>query len=248
MHPASAPDAPPSPGRFTLWSLLARTVRVWLRHLGVFTTVGLILDLPIAAVLLRGPFGEDDIGAAWLYVLLLWFVRMLATAALSLGVLQSLTGGRVAVLELLATPARQLWPIFAVAGAYSALVLLGLTVIAPGLFVLVAGYLSIPAVVAEPDMGTEAALRRSFVLTQGHRLQLLMAFAILFAIEVVGGIGTSWAMSGALAASRPAGVALKIVVDALLSGLTTCSFAVAYHDLRVLKGMAAPQVRASTSV
>ncbi len=248
MQPAPAPDAAPRPGRFTVWSLLAGTLRVWVRHLPTFTAVGLILDLPIAAVLLRGQFQEEDVGAAWLYVLLLWFVRMLGTAALSLGVLQSLGGERVAVLPLLVTPARQLWPIFAVAGAYSALVLLGLTVIVPGLFVLVAGYLAIPAVVAEPDMGTEAALRRSFVLTQGHRFQLLAVFAILFAIEQAGGIGAKWTMNGALAGSRVSGVALVIVVDALLSGLTTCSFPVAYHDLRLVKGLPAPRVRAATPV
>ncbi len=244
MRPASAPEAAPIPGRFTVGSLLLRTARVWVRHLLAFTAVGLVLDVPVAAVLLRGNFGEDDVTAAWLYVLLLWVLRVLATAALSLGVIQALAGIRPTVMEMLATPARQLWPIFAVGGAYSALVALGLTVIVPGVFVLVAGYLAIPAVVAEPDMGTEAALRRSFVLTEGHRLPLLVVFAVLFIAERAAGVVSRGLMSGPLASSRPAGVALLCVVDALLGGLTTCSFAVAYHDLRLLKGLPAPRVHA----
>ncbi len=246
MQPAPAPDAAPSRGRFTIWSLLLRTARVWLRHLAVFTLVGLILDLPLVAIELRGKFPQDDLAAAWLYLLLMWFIRILAIACLSLGVLQSLAGHRPRLVEMLTTPARHLWPIFAVAGVYSVLTALGLTLILPGLFVLVAGYLAIPAVVAEPDMGTEAALRRSFVLTDGHRVRLLVAFTILFGVEQLASMAATWAMDGPLASSRPAGVALMVVVDALLSGLTTCSFPVAYHDLRVEKGMSAPRVPTST--
>lgn len=243
MQPAPAPAAAPSPDRFTIWTLLLRTVRVWLRHLVLFTLVGLILDLPLVAIELRGKFPQDDLTAAWLYLLLMWFIRILGTACLSLGVLQSLAGKRPRLVEMLTTPARHLWPIFAVAGAYSALTALGLTLILPGIFILVAGYLAIPAVVAEPDMGTEAALRRSFVLTAGHRLRLLVAFTILFGVEQLASAGVTWVADGPLASSRVGGVALMVVVDALLSGLTTCSFPVAYHDLRVAKGMPAPQVR-----
>jgi hypothetical protein len=243
MQPSPAPDAALSPGRLTIWSLLLRTAGVWARHIVVFTLVGLILDLPIAAVELRGPFPKDDIGAAWLYLLLMWFLRIIGTASLSLGVLRSLAGERPTVLEMLAHPARHLWPIFAAAGLYSGLVVLGLTLIVPGIFILVAGYLVIPAVVAEPDMGTEAALRRSFVLTEGHRLRLLAAFTILFGIEQLGSAAATWIMDGVLASSRPAGVAVLVVVDALLGGLTSCSFAVAYQDLRVAKGLSAPRIR-----
>jgi hypothetical protein len=146
--------------------------------------------------------------------------------------------------EMLASPARQLWPIFAVAGAWSALVVLGLTLVLPGIFVLVAGYVSIPAVVAEPDMGTEAALRRSFVLTAGHRLHLLAAFLVLFALEQLGSMGAVWLAEGPLARWRVAGVALAVLGDALLGGLTTCTFGVAYHDLRLAKGLSAPRIRA----
>lgn len=245
MQPAPVPAVAPSPGRFTVQLLLVRTARVWLRHLVAFTLVGLVLDLPIAAVELRGPLPKDDLTAAWLYLLLMWFLRILATAALSLGVLRSLSGDRPTVADMLATPARHLWPVFAVAGLYSGLVALGLTLVAPGLFVLVAGYLAIPAVMAEPDMGTEAALRRSFVLTEGHRWKLLAAFALLFGVEQLGAVVATWVMDGPLAAWRPAGVGVLLAVDALLGGLTGCSFAVAYHDLRAEKGMSALRIRST---
>jgi hypothetical protein len=243
MLPLPAPDAAPTPGRFTLPSLLLRTVRVWGRHLLAFTVVGLVLDLPIAAVQLRGTLTEENVAGIVLSFFLLWCVRIVGTAALSLGVLESLAGDRPTIRRMLATPARQLWPIFAVAAAYSALVILGFSLILPGVFVFVAGYLAIPAVVAEPDMGTEAALRRSFVLTQGHRLQLLVAFVVLYGLEQLGSEAVGWMIKGPLASSRLAGVALNLGVDALLCGLTSCSFAVAYHDLRLTKGLLAPRIR-----
>lgn len=248
MQPASAPDAAPTPGRLTLWSLLLRTAKVWGRHLITFTLVGAIVDLPIAAIGLRGTLTEGDVVGALLATFLLWFLRIVGTAALSVGVLQSLAGQRPTVLGMLSTPARHLWPIFAAASAYSALVVLGLSLVLPGLFVLAAGYLIIPAVVAEPDMGTEAAIRRSLVLTGGHRLELLAAFVLLFGLEQLGSIGVMQLMKGPLAGRPAAGIALELAVDAFLCGLTSCSFAVAYRELRLEKGLSAPGVRSPAAM
>lgn len=243
MQPAPAPaPASPPPARFTLAGFLLRTARVWGRHLLAFTVVGVVVDLPLVAVALRAkPPAGDDLAATLLYFTLLWVLRMFGTAALSLGVLQSLAGARPTVFSMLATPARHLWPIFAVGGAYSALVLLGFSIVLPGIFLFVIGCVAIPAVVAEPDMGTEAALRRSFVLTQGHRLELLAGFVALFGLEELASLGVRTLTGGLLASSRLGGIGLGVAVDALLCGLTSCSFAVAYHELRAEKGM--PPVR-----
>ena len=247
MQPVPSPAPAAEPARFTLPAFLLRTARVWVRHLAAFTLVGLILDLPIVAVELRGKLGQDDVAGVLLYSFLLWTLRMLGTAALSVGVLRSLAGERPTVASMLATPARSLWPIFAVAGAWSALALLGFSLVLPGIFVLAAGYVAIPAVVAEPDMGTEAALRRSLLLTKGHRLVLLAGFVGLFGLEQLGSLGAARLMTGPLAGSPPAGIAVEVAADALLCGLTSCSFAVAYHGLRVVKGLGAPRVRPPAS-
>ncbi len=94
QQPAPAPDVARSPGRLTLASLLLRTASVWVRHLVPFTVVGLVVDLPIAAIELRGPRAGDDIVPYVLLLFLLWVLRIAGTAAVSVGVLQALAGGR----------------------------------------------------------------------------------------------------------------------------------------------------------
>jgi len=232
-------------GRFTPAGLLLRTLKVWTANVLPFTAVAIVLDLPLAALNLRGASPEDPRTAALLLVVM-WFVRLIASGALSIGVLQALAGTRPRATAMLVKAARQLWPVFAVAGVYTLLVLFGLfALVVPGVFVYVAGYLAVPAVLAEPELGTEGALRRSFALTQGHRTALLAVVASLAVLELVGMLGTTWLAEGPLSASPIAGMAAAVVVDAVLGGFVLSCAAVAYHDLLVLKRLPVPRGRSS---
>ncbi len=244
MEPAPAPVTVPSPGRFTPFGLLLRTFRVWLRNAPAFTLVSLALQLPVASLDLRAG-DSDDRGLLLLLGLFAWLVAQITGGALSFGVLRSLEGARPGPLAMLSITAQRLWPIFAVAAVYSAMVVMGFfALVVPGVFVFLAGFLAVPAIVAEPEIGTEGALRRSFVLTGGHRIHLLVALVILIGLELLAQLGVEWLQAGPLASSRPIAVAVRNLVEAVISGFTGSCAAVAYHDLRILKGLSAPRVRA----
>ncbi len=102
------------------------------------------------------------------------------------------------------------------------------------------GYLAMPAVMAEPDVGPEGALRRSFVLTEGHRTPAPRGVRRPVRGEqlAVGpGAGRPW-RTGRAPASLPAVIAVDTVDRRLLGGLTSCSVAVAYPRPAAAQGRA----------
>ncbi len=244
MQPSPQPSAPARPRSLTPWDLLARTGRVWARNALPFTLVAVVLDLPLAALDLRATPKALDPGQALLLLFASWFVWLLTTAALSFGVLWWLAGTRPRTLAMIASAARQLWPVFTVGGSYTALVMLGtFAMILPGVFLLVAGYVAVPAVVANPDLGVEGALRRTLALTSGHRLALL---GVVLALGLAGYFGpyALWTLlEKAVVLPRPAEVAVQVAADAILSGFVCACPAVAFHALTVQSGAPPPVVR-----
>ncbi|HET6438288.1 MAG TPA: hypothetical protein VFG59_09520 [Anaeromyxobacter sp.] len=225
----------PSPtGALTAGRLLWRTLRVWARHAHAFTAVAIVVELPLAALELRaGSF--DDPGREALFLIFAWFLGTLASGALSFGVLESLAGRRPRVGSMLGTAAARLWPIFAAAALYALTVLVGLfALLIPGVLALLAGYLAVPAVVAEPRLGPDAALRRSWSLTAGHRIVLLVVVAALLALDLLVGVAAEKLLPG-FGLPQPVTVGITTVLDAAVNGLTGCCAAVAYHELRIRK-------------
>jgi hypothetical protein len=244
MQPAPPVPAPDQPRRLTPWEILARTGKVWLRNALPFTAVALVLDLPLAAIELRGSPRELDPRQGSLILFASWFVWLLTTAALSYGVLWHLAGKRPRALPMIASAARQLWPVFTVGAAYTALVMLGaFAMFLPGVFLLVAGYLAIPAAVADPGLGVEGALRRSLLLTSGHRLALLGVALTLGLGGFFGPYAVWLLLEKVVPVSKPVEVAVQVVTDAILSGFVCACPAVAFHALTVRSGAPAPIVR-----
>lgn len=242
MEPAAS-TPPPDLARFTPWGLIAGTVRVWLRHVFVFSAVSIGLQLPVAVLQLRAGVVVEGTAAGMGLLLFAWLLTQVASAALSLGVLQSLGGEAPSTGSLLASTARQLWPIFMVVAVYSVMIVLGIfAFVIPGLIVFVAGYLAIPAIVAEPGLGTEGALRRSVSLTSGHRLELLAALALLAAITLLFAGGLVQLERASPGVPPPVWVGVESLVGGVLKGFTGCCAAVAYHELRLRKGL--PESRA----
>jgi hypothetical protein len=221
-------------GRFTVGVLLRNTLRVWWSNVLAFTAVALVIELPLFALELRAGESEDPQGGA-LLLLFGWFLGLIASGALSFGVLQFLAGKRPGVSEMLSTAARRLWPLFTVAAVYGLTVMAGLfLLLVPGLVAMVGGYLAIPMVVEDPGIGTERALRRSWALTAGHRATLLLAVAVLLAAELLAVVGTDQLLAAAGLAKGPLTVGVLSLVSAVLSGFTSSCAAVAFHDLRAL--------------
>jgi hypothetical protein len=231
MIPAPTLAAPFTPGR-----LLLRTLRVWGRDAHAYTAVALVAGLPLAALELRA--GDVPEGSPLLLPLLVatWFTGVLISGALSVGVLRSLGGERPGPGAMLSAAARGLWPIFAVALAYAAAVMLGFfALVLPGVLALLAFYVAVPAIVAEPGLGVEGALRRSFALTRGRRTSLALVVAVLTGIELLAAWSANLGLTHA-GASHPVQVAVGALLDGLVGGCTSCCAAVAYYDLRSLSG------------
>jgi hypothetical protein len=229
------PPSGPAAALFTVGGLLRRTLGVWWRNALAFTAVTLVIELPLAALQLRAGESDDPQGGA-LLLLFGWFLGLLASGALSYGVLQSLAGKRPSPGEMLATAARRLWPLFVVAAVYGLFVMVGLfLLILPGLLAMVGGYLAIPMVVENPALGTERALRRSWELTEGHRGTLFLALLFLLSAELLAVLGTDQLLAVAGWQRGPLTVGVISLVDAILSGFTSSCAAVAYRDLRALK-------------
>jgi len=232
------PGSPPAEGlparQFTTGGLLLRTLSVWWRNAPAFAAVALVVELPLAALELHAGEADDPQGGALLLVFG-WFLGLLASGALAHGVLRSLAGERPGPGAMLATAARRLWPLFTVAAVYGLTVVAGLfLLVVPGVVAMVGGYLAIPMVVENPAIGTERALRRSWTLTQGHRLALLVAIAILLGLELLSVGGIDQVITRAGMARGPLSVGIITVVDAILTSFTSSCAAVAYHDLRAL--------------
>jgi hypothetical protein len=195
MDPSVEPIRP-TPLPFTPGRLVLRTLGVWLRHAVPYTLVALVVELPLAALELRAGLVED-LGTFVLMSLFSWLLGVVASGALCFGVLESLAGRRPTASSMLAVTARRLWSIFTAALLYGVTVLLGLFLfVLPGLLAMVAGFLATPAVVAEPGLGAEGALRRSWALTSGHRGALALAVAFLFGLQLVAMVGLSLLETG----------------------------------------------------
>jgi hypothetical protein len=238
VDPEPSRSAPlPAGGTFTAGALLLQVLRVWWRGALAFSAVGALLEVPLYALNLRIGKGPGGASPA-LLLLFLWVVNVVAVAALSQGALEALAGRRPRVGAMLAMVSSRLWPVFAVSAVLWSLVLIaafpGIPLLLPGVFVLVVGFVCVPAVIAEPGLGTVAALQRSLQLTQGHRLALF--WALLVVCGLYGGIlsGTAALLDRLPALPFPVSVSITSAVDAVLTGISGTCAAVAYHQLRAL--------------
>jgi len=131
--------------------------------------------------------------------------------------------------------ATRLWPVFAAGAMYASSVIAGCFLILPGLLALLAGYVTLPAAVARPAQPAMEALRRSWILTHGHRPALLWAVVVLWVTAVLAG----WAAFTYIAAAEwippVIGDVTFAVVVGLLDGVLRCGGPVAYHQLAAVQ-------------
>lgn len=249
MLPAPSTARPPPVGIFTAGGLLLGILRVWWRNALAFTAVAVLVELPLLALGLRvgkgmpadpdpGPASPEELRSATLMLLFLWVVNVVAVAALSHGALQSLEGGRAGVGAMLRMVGARLWPVFAVSAVYWSFILVaafpGIPLIAPGVLVLVIGFVAVPAIIAEPELGTIGALQRSLQLTRGHRIPLFAALLVVFGLYGLALWGAQELTGRFSGLPFAASEGIVSAVDALLTGLTGTAAAVAYHQLRAL--------------
>lgn len=255
-RPASPPPGAPTAlgRRFTAGGVVGRTLEVWWRHLIPFTVMSLAVYAPavVAPVLAwswlvpGAPGGGADgilrAGAlATGAVVVMLALAVVQAGAVMFGTARSLAGEQARFGEMLAIGVRRGLPVIA-AVLLVWLAVLGATLllVVPGIVVMVATSVAVPAAVVE-RRGPLDAFRRSLALTRGARWPLFAAgLALVVIVALLSTLAQAAAglLMGALAADTsavPAVLILSQLGNALFSVIPTVGISVAYHDLRVAK-------------
>ncbi len=229
-----------SPGR-----VIAQTFSLWTKHWVPFAVVTLVIHAPATVfVFARGqPTGQ--FGALDVVQIVLGNVLALVTAGvLTSGALRALRGERPRVRILLAVGARRMKRILLASLAYGLVAFVAtLALVVPGIFAVVALYVAAPAVVAEPDLEpTMGALRRSWALTKGRRIEVFVVVLAAWVLSIVF-VWIASAIAGATGGPWWVGVALSELFTILAGSVFNAAPAVAYRDLRLEKeGVSAEDV------
>ncbi len=247
MHGSSLVRAPnplavPFRPRFSAWLVIARTLSLWTKHAVPFFVVTLVVHAPATIfVFARGePTGQFS--ALDIVQIVLGNVLALVTAGvLTSGALRALRGEEPRVRILLAVGVRRLKRIVLASVAYGVVAFVAtLALVVPGIIAAVGMYVAPAAVVAEPDLEpTHGALKRSWALTAGKRLEVFIIFVVAWVLSVV----FAWVASVlGMVVGGPwwVGVALSELLTVVASSVFNAAPAIVYRDLRLEKeGVAA---------
>jgi len=253
VSPAPGAAAPPA-RQLSAGAVVGRTLEVWWRHVLPFTITSLAVYAPLAAFMAFawsafqrvGPGGRAlglggltlALGAATFATAALAAVQ---AGAVTFGTVRHLAGDRARLGEMLSAGVRRGLPVVAT-GLLVWLAVLGATLllVVPGIVVMVATSVAVPAAVVE-RRGAGAAFRRSLELTRGSRWPLFAAWlalvVIVLLLSTVAQLAAGLLVGIVARGERAVAVTLVLtqVANALFSAIPIVGIAVAYHDLRVAK-------------
>lgn len=241
---------------FTVGNVVGRGLRIWARNLPVLIVLSLVVYSPVIAVGALTPgevdasFEEEwqeDESAAYVREglpmgelvanLLTYFLSFAMTGAVTYGVIRRLNQEPAGFFESVRVGLGRFFPALGTGIVVSLVVGIGtLLLIVPGIYLSAMLAVAVPAAVVE-RIGVGGALARSRSLTLGHKWRvlgvsvvvMLLSVLLSFALGVVGGLATSGDGGSAV-------MWIAILAAILTTGtLQPVCFAVAYHDLRVVK-------------
>jgi hypothetical protein len=239
----SAPSAP----QFTIGHAVSTSFAVLLRNIVPFIIIAAIIAIPyiiIARLLAPDPAvvqaaaQQGQLPPGFLTALLIPMAVLVATssltsAALVYGTFQDLRGQKATIGDSLSRGLAAMLPVLVAAIIYGILYLIGvMLLVVPGIIVVVALWVYVPAIVVEKK-GIGAAFTRSRELTKGRRWSILGLLLIVgISIAVLGWVaglilGLVFGPSGA----QYGAWVIQIVVSAFSAVLV----AVSYYYLRADK-------------
>lgn len=227
--------------RFSVGGVLNKTFEIYFRNLGVLVGIGLLAYLPlqlIQAAALSDGTGFDMVGLFMTMVSLGFTVLALFVmqGAIIHGVHENLNERPFVVGRSLNVALSRVGVIFGVSIVSTVLAALGLMVfLVPGIIILCALWLAVPAAVVERK-GVGAALGRSRELTVGYRMRIFGLVVILWIISailglVLGGVITALSATGVSNSWWPAIV--QAVVNAATASLGAVAISVSYYHIRM---------------
>jgi len=228
---------------FRIGSALSRAIKVYAAAFDKFILLTLILTAPALIVeLIIGPPPQNRWG---FWELVLWMLLWsLATATCLFGAYRVMQGQGFGVGDSVRAGLHRLGPVVGTTFLGTAGVLLAaLLLVVPGIILECSIYVALPACVIE-RRGPTDSLRRSQVLTRGHRWPIfgLLALVTVLTVFVTVGAAVSGAIlvsylgvAGGKTAAWMLGAIFAFAVRVVMGSFGAVLVAVVYHDLRVLK-------------
>jgi hypothetical protein len=236
--------------RFTVGGLVGKTITVWWKHVLAFTALSAVVYSPFAVVfgafyatLLSGrPPDEAALPIYGLALLGVWGLTILLVViqagAVTYGTVRHLSGERARLGAMLAAGIRRGLPVVGVGLVLWVATFVGLVLlVVPGIMLMVAGSVAIPAAVVEKP-GVLGAIRRSFRLTRGRRWPLFAAWLAILAIVWV--LGAVVQVGGTVLSALLVPPQMRLAAfmagsqlgNVFFSAIPLIGIAVAYHELR----------------
>jgi len=243
---------------FRVGRVLATAWTVYMKNFTPFSTVALVLLLPLLFVqlfMMPAPTVEEevsDVGAAGgIYALLTLLLTQLITATVVYGTIQELRNHSVSTEEALTRGLQLAFPVLGVVIVASVAVALATGVAAvaalavtdsaivvliagmiPGLTLFIMFWVAIPVAVVERP-GIIASLKRSIFLTKGNRWRILGLVVLLWLVSALVTLTASaiFIATGALGATPY----VDYILTAFITVMIAVVSAVGYRDLRVLR-------------
>jgi hypothetical protein len=238
----SPTDARPAEGELRIGHVFRNAWTVFSANFLIFFTISAIVALPYLLLqvalasdsALLGPSPAPDafdwrVFIGWLLAMVL---NLVAQAVILYVAFRYLRGLPAPIGDAVRTGLAHLFPVLGVV----ILLVVGagvgfLTLIVPGIILLMRWSVAVPACVVE-GLGPMASLGRSFTLTKGHGWQI---FGISLLIWIASSIVTS--LLGLV--THPIGTTAELIADFLWTAVWTAYFnsvmVIVYHDLRVAK-------------
>ncbi|MPZ10635.1 MAG: hypothetical protein GEU89_10565 [Kiloniellaceae bacterium] len=253
MSDFSAAQAAPGSGTFSVGAVLKRSFSTFFANIVPFGVLALILYLP---TLIYGFVSLDalergvapDYSAGDIIITLLSFVlTYVVVGALVYGTVQHLSGQKASLGTIISRGLSTIVPVIVIAILLSLVVGVGFALlIVPGIFLIVAYAVVIPAAVVERP-GIIGSFKRSWELTKGYRWSvlgiLLVLAVILFILAAV--VGSVAGIVAFTMGDFTLLIIVNYVVSAISGALMSVALAVTYHDLRVAKeGVSTAQIAA----
>lgn len=200
-------------------------------YLIIFIAVGVFVTIFVLAG------ASSDMGwliaiGAFLAVMLFIGLNTVGEAVLLLGAFQLLRGQSIRVSEALQRAFARFFPLLGLSILYGLGLIVGtLLLIVPGVILLCAWAVAVPACIVE-GLGPTASMGRSADLTKGYRWRI---FGLLILLWVINGIGSQIIEVILRLASPWLSAAGSIIWFVAWNAYWNCVLIMAYHDLRVAK-------------
>src|SRR5262249_19427318 len=146
---------------FTVGRVLGRSFSIWGQNASAFAVLVLVLHLPVLVMTLESGqpvAGQPPPASIWVRAFVSGLLTIIASGALTAGVLQAMNGRAPRASELLRFGLRSYWRVFLVSlNAGLRMFLWSLLLIVPGVMALCRMFVAVPVCVAEPGLSSGEA-------------------------------------------------------------------------------------------